>query len=243
LRVPRQPRPKKHRSRCSIFLDEECRECGVDPKSAKIISWLSQAGGWGTGSMRFDFSIRVLQANASTPTLPFSPSPGFHYADPDLVASVPLPPGGGIERQTSYQCHADQEDCHFILVEEDQEKLYEAWAANYHGNDVSATELAIWDLSRVYPPSGQGDQCTSADAAGFPIAPLLFTADELAGLDQTCDSVHSAQREYPRWSLPAPGNSCRCSERSSLGSSLRRASGTGSVVRPEPAETSRPCCG
>ena len=26
----------------------------------------------------------------------------------------------------------------------------------------------------------RGDQCTSADAAGFPIAPLLFTADEVA---------------------------------------------------------------
>jgi hypothetical protein len=32
----------------------------------------------------------------------------------------------------------------------------------------------------VYPPSGRGDQCTSADAAGFPIAPLLFNADEIA---------------------------------------------------------------
>jgi len=39
--------------------------------------------------------------------------------------------------------------------------------------------LAIWDLNRVYPPSGRGEQCTSADAAGMPIAPLLFTADEL----------------------------------------------------------------
>ena len=28
--------------------------------------------------------------------------------------------------------------------------------------------------------AGRGDQCTSADAAGFPIAPLLFTADEVA---------------------------------------------------------------
>jgi len=28
--------------------------------------------------------------------------------------------------------------------------------------------------------TGRGDQCTSADAAGFPIAPLLFTADEVA---------------------------------------------------------------
>src|SRR5262249_53688698 len=40
--------------------------------------------------------------------------------------------------------------------------------------------LAVWDTARVYPPSGRGEQCTSADAAGYPIAPLLFTADEVA---------------------------------------------------------------
>ena len=40
--------------------------------------------------------------------------------------------------------------------------------------------LAVWNLSRVYPPTGRGEQCTSSDAAGYPIAPLLFTADEVA---------------------------------------------------------------
>lgn len=178
-KAKKAPAPLQYFSAGAIWT-KSVANAAVDPKSAKIISWLSQAGGWGTGSMRVDFSIRVLQANASTPTVPFSPSPGFYYADSDLVASVPLPPGGGMEGQTGYQCPAEQEDCHFIVVEEDQEKLYEAWAANYDGNAVSATELAIWDLSRVYPPSGRGDQCTSADAAGFTIAPLLFTADELA---------------------------------------------------------------
>ena len=45
---------------------------------------------------------------------------------------------------------------------------------------LNAGFVTIWDLNRVYPPSGRGDQCSSADAAGFPIAPLLFNADELA---------------------------------------------------------------
>ena len=31
----------------------------------------------------------------------------------------------------------------------------------------------------MYPPEGRGEHCTSADAAGFPIAPLLFNADEI----------------------------------------------------------------
>ena len=43
-----------------------------------------------------------------------------------------------------------------------------------------ATGVAVWDLNRIYPPSGRGDQCSSTDAAGMPLAPLLFSADELA---------------------------------------------------------------
>ena len=38
----------------------------------------------------------------------------------------------------------------------------------------------MWDLRNTYRPSGRGEDCTSADAAGFPIAPLLFNADEVA---------------------------------------------------------------
>ena len=45
---------------------------------------------------------------------------------------------------------------------------------------LNANFLAVWDLNRVYPASGRGEQCTSADAAGLPIAPLLFNADEIA---------------------------------------------------------------
>jgi serine/threonine-protein kinase len=48
------------------------------------------------------------------------------------------------------------------------------------GGLVTANFLAVWDLNRVYPPSERGDQCTSADADGMPIAPMLFNADELA---------------------------------------------------------------
>ena len=33
---------------------------------------------------------------------------------------------------------------------------------------------------RPYPATGRGEHCTSADAAGFPIAPLLINSDEVA---------------------------------------------------------------
>jgi serine/threonine-protein kinase len=54
------------------------------------------------------------------------------------------------------------------------------WRANIVGGTFFGGCLAVWDMSRIYGPSGRGDNCTSADAAGYPIAPLLFTADEVA---------------------------------------------------------------
>ncbi|HEY4009102.1 MAG TPA: hypothetical protein VGM11_03045 [Acidobacteriaceae bacterium] len=159
---------------------QDVSKAAVDPKSSTIINSLAQAGGWGTGSMRVDFSIRVMEANASTPMVPFKRAAVFYTPDSDVVSSVPLPKGGGMEGQTGYQCPVTQQDCHYIVVNNATGKLYEGYGANYNGSALSASILAVWDLDKVYPASGRGDQCTSADAAGYPIAPLLFTADELA---------------------------------------------------------------
>ena len=38
----------------------------------------------------------------------------------------------------------------------------------------------MWDLNKAYPDGLRGAQCTSADAAGFPVAALTPTADEVA---------------------------------------------------------------
>ena len=153
----------------------------VDPQSDDMINWLQAAGGWGHGNkMQVDFALRVLQANASTPSVHFYKGPGWMAADSDSITSIPLPAGGGLEGETGYQCTVDGSDCHLIVVDRAHQKLYEAYEANSSGSVVLASFVAVWDLNRVYPPSGRGDQCTSADAAGFPIAPLLFSADELA---------------------------------------------------------------
>ena len=153
----------------------------LDPQSSAIIAWLADAGGWGHNNrMQVDFSIRVLQANVATPSLPFRKGSGWISPDSDNVSSFPLPAGGGIEGEPGYQCPIDQNDCHLIVVDRSRGKLYEAYQANSAEDALTANFVAVWDLNRVYPPSGRGDQCTSADAAGFPIAPLLFNADELA---------------------------------------------------------------
>jgi len=159
---------------------QDISQAPLDPQSSEIISFLAGAGGWGNGRMQVDLSLRVLQANASTPFVPFQKAPGFYAADSDVVSTFPLPTNGGIEGQPGYQCDISEQDCHLIVVDRDHGKLYEAYQANYEENVLSAVFVAVWDLNRVYPPSGRGDQCTSGDAAGFPIAPLLFNADEIA---------------------------------------------------------------
>jgi serine/threonine-protein kinase len=153
----------------------------LDPQSSTIIAWLADAGGWGTGKMRVDFGLRVLQANASTPRVPFRKTGGPGGADSDVISTIPLPAGGGVEGQPGYQCPAgDDNDCHLIVVDRSQGKLYEVYQANYADGALSGLGTAVWNLNRVYPPSGRGDQCSSTDAAGLPIAPLVFSADELA---------------------------------------------------------------
>jgi hypothetical protein len=159
---------------------QDISHAAVDPNSSKIITWLASVGGWGFGRMQTDFSLRVIQAGPGAPFVPFRKGPGFFNGDSDFVSTVPLPAGGGMEGQPGYQCPITDSDCHFIVADRVHQKLYEAWEATYANGSLSAQFLAVWDLNRVYPPSGRGEQCTSADAGGLPIAPLLFNADEIA---------------------------------------------------------------
>jgi serine/threonine-protein kinase len=150
----------------------------VDPQSSTIIANLAAAGGFGNGRFQIDFSITVLTADATTPFRSFTPTGDFYTPDCDQ-ASVPVPVGGALEGESGYSCVGDG-DCHLIVRHQSTNTLYEMWRADITNGVFHGGCLAIWDLDRIYPPSGRGEQCTSADAAGLPIAPLLFTADELA---------------------------------------------------------------
>jgi hypothetical protein len=149
----------------------------LDRESAPVVAYLDRAG-WGTGRMQIDFSIEVLAAAADTPLLAFEPTQDHFLPDCDLDP-VPVPPGGAIEGEAGYECRGDG-DCHLIVVDRGRRKLFEMWRADIRGSRFRGGCLAVWDMTRVYPPSGRGEQCTSADAAGYPIAPLLFSADEVA---------------------------------------------------------------
>jgi serine/threonine-protein kinase len=162
----------------SFFTEDVSGEPAAADSDA-IISALRSAGGWGNGDrFQIDFSIDVLTADASTPKTSFEPTGDFYDPDCD-PAPMPVPVGGNLEGEDGYECTSDG-DCHLLVFAPAEQRLYEMWRANITGGTFYGGCLAIWDLSRVYPDTGRGDQCTSADAAGFPISPLLFTADEVA---------------------------------------------------------------
>jgi hypothetical protein len=158
--------------------DRDISRAALDPESATVIRTLEQAGGWGTGELRIDFSIQVLEATESTPFRTFTRTNDFFSPDCDAVP-VPVPAGGALEGENGYECTRDG-DCHLIVVHSPTRKLYEMWRANIVGTSFRGGCLAVWDLTRRYDALGRGDQCSSADAAGYPIAPLLFTAEEVA---------------------------------------------------------------
>lgn len=158
--------------------DRDVSGAAVDSESAAAIAFLDGAGGFGAGRMQIDFSIEVLEANASTPMRTFETTDDFYEPDCDHVP-VPVPAVGNIEGEDGYACLGDG-DCHLIVVHRGMNRLYEMWRANITGSTFRGGCMAVWDLTRRYNDTGRGAQCTSADAAGFPIAPLLFTADEVA---------------------------------------------------------------
>ncbi|MCB1640171.1 MAG: hypothetical protein KDI37_00435 [Xanthomonadales bacterium] len=156
----------------------------LHPNSAGMIGTLSGLGGFGNGRLQIDFSNHVNYATGGTATQSIisipSGNPDDAYYLPDcepLTSAVPLPVGGAIEGQNGYSCNNLGGDCHLLVVRGNE--LFEVYRTNVTGSGIESQCLALWRLDGLYPATGRGDHCTSADAAGFPIAPLLFNADEV----------------------------------------------------------------
>jgi hypothetical protein len=157
---------------------QDVTEAAITSDSETVIGWLDQAGWGNDNTFQIDFSIEVLEADAATPRREFIATDEFYSPDCDWV-EMPVPVGGALEGEAGYECTTDG-DCHLIVVDREEQRLYEMWRANIVGDEFYGGCLAVWDMTMVYPDEGRGDGCTSADAAGFPIAPLLFDADEVA---------------------------------------------------------------
>jgi hypothetical protein len=151
----------------------------LDPSSAAIINDLAQAGGWGNGNIfQIDFSITLQHALPTTEFVSWTPTADWYSPDCDQQR-MPAPSGGAVEGESGYAC-TQNGDCHLLVIDDAHQRLYELWRANRLG--ASSWEggcQAVWDLSKHYAASLRGDGCTSADAAGFPVGALLFTADEV----------------------------------------------------------------
>ncbi len=129
--------------------------------------------------MQIDTSIHVMCDAADTaPKMTFTQTSDFYSPDCDS-APVPIPSGGHIEGETGYDCTSNG-DCHLIVIEPKEQRIYEQWRVDFTSGAYHGGCLAIWDTSGAPTASGRGDGCTSADAGGFPISAMLFDADEVA---------------------------------------------------------------
>jgi hypothetical protein len=173
----------------SAIFYQDVSAAALDEASSQTIGHLAAAG-WGSGKMQIDFSITILHAESSVVPRSFVPADGYYTPDCDMTA-VPIPPGGNAEGSDDYACDTSyktsgQGDCHVLVYQ--GARLYELYNTSIAGGQATGqpfTSLCevVWDLTRDYwqptSPFGRGDQCTSADAAGMPIAPLLVTGAEL----------------------------------------------------------------
>lgn len=157
----------------------------VHPQSSAMISRLNSLGGFGNNRLQIDFSFHVVHAAAGVPTIGTVQIPGgnpddaYYAGDCEALGTpVPLPAGAAIEGSSNMSCNNLGGDCHYLVWQPPQ--LFEVYRGNSVGGSLETQCVAIWRGDGLYPATNRGDHCTSADAAGFPIAPLLFNADEVA---------------------------------------------------------------
>lgn len=93
---------------------------------------------------------------------------------------MPLPVGGNTEGSAGYTCDAANGACRLLVLDGPAGWLYEALGATATDGGFTAKGVFVWSLGD-YGFELRGDQCTSADPSGLPIAPLLPTSDEVAG--------------------------------------------------------------
>ena len=176
----------------SSTIYQDISKASVDSAWPAIRTAVDALGGWGTTKKKIaiNFEIHVLSAAAGVTRRAFTQDPDTFYDGECDTAPIPIPAGGAIEGQDNYACDTAANDCHLIVVQ--GTRLYEGYKSNITGGTATGTPftsgcLAIWDLTKDYwqPVAAgavfsRGDHCSSADAGGFPIAALLFSADEVA---------------------------------------------------------------
>lgn len=143
----------------------------VDPNSAAIIASIGLDTGlhadFGANWNGGPFGIPYIVVGGGQARAPVS----FRWWDESDPGPYPIPPDAPIEGGPD-----SSGDRHIIVVDRDNWKLYEMYAARPADDGWTADAGAVFDLnSNALRPSGW----TSADAAGLPIFPGLVRYDEV----------------------------------------------------------------
>ena len=143
----------------------------VDPRSAEIVAFIGNDRGlhpdFGANWNGGPFGIPYVVVPGDQPRVPVT----FDYDDESDPGPYPVPPNPPIEGGPN-----STGDRHILIVDIDNWKLYELFAAYPEGSGWRAGSGAIFDLSsNQLRPAGW----TSADAAGLPILAGLVRWDEV----------------------------------------------------------------
>jgi hypothetical protein len=151
--------------------NQDISSAPVDPNSAALIASIGTGTGlhpdFGTVWNGAPIGIPYVVVSGTQARVPVS----FDYADESDPGPYPIPPNPPIEGGAN-----SSGDRHVLVVDRDNWKLYELFAARPSGSGWHAGSGAVFDLSsNQLRPAGW----TSADAAGLPIFTGLVRYDEV----------------------------------------------------------------
>lgn len=163
---------------CKTFPDDSWWHADISalPKHPRSAAWLSHMSpgsrlhpdfGPSFGAQRVPYGIPITVVGPNHARVPVK----FQFASESDRVRYPL---GGDTRVEGGQYKSG--DRHTVIVDRGTCRLYETWATTRVAGQWRAGSGATWRLdSYRLRPAG----FTSADAAGFPILPLLLTYEEV----------------------------------------------------------------
>ncbi len=166
--------------------NQDISASAVDPSSAQILSAYASSGvkaDFGSGLWdNAPIGIPFVVVCGSQPKVQIvfrANSTDGNYGDESDPGPYPIPLNAPIEGNGTG-------DSHVLVVDKDNDMLYELYNASLNGDHWEASSGAVFNLaSDALRPDGW----TSADAAGLPIFPGLVKYDEVAS-----GTIHHAIR-------------------------------------------------
>jgi hypothetical protein len=163
--------------------NQSVRNTCVDPSSARVTAYLqrvvtsSQTFRIDLGNSTDLYGFNPLAADDTVTHRTFTPTSEFYTTHCDR-ARIPVPMIGRLEGEANYTCASDG-DCHLTVFDTAECRLFEMWRANNALGTFTGGCLAVWTHTEALAANLRGLSCTSADAAGFPMMPMVFTPQEI----------------------------------------------------------------